>query len=173
MAVFNAILGAILLFFGRKLYWLFVGIAGFLIGLQLADMFLEEQTAVIRIVVAVIAGLVGAVLAIVAQRVAFALGGFYAGGYLALSFGPALLPNSAPLMWLLIGGVIGAVLAALVMDWAIIALSCLVGAGAIVTALVINPAIEVVLFLILFVIGFAFQARQMSPAATDTTYVDE
>lgn len=163
MAVLNAILGAILLFFGRKLYWLFVGIAGFLVGLQLADIFLADQSAVIRLVAALVAGLLGAVLAVIAQRVAFALGGFYAGGYLALSFGPELLPNTAPMLWLLLGGVIGAVVAALVMDWAIIALSCLVGAGAIVSAFVLAPAIEGVLFLILLVVGFAYQARQLSP----------
>lgn len=167
MAILNAILGAILLFFGRKLYWLFVGIAGFLIGMQLTEMFLAEQTAVIRLAVALVAGLIGALLAVVAQRVAFALGGFYAGGYLALSFGPPLIPNSPPIVWLLIGGIIGAILAAALMDWAIIALSSLVGAGAIVGAFVVAPAIEVVLFLVLFAMGFAFQARQLTPVVVD------
>lgn len=167
MAIFNAILGAILLFFGRKLYWLFVGIAGFLVGLQLAEVFLADQTAIIRLIVAVGAGLLGAILAVIAQRVAFALGGFYAGGYLALSFGPSLIPNTEPMLWLIIGGILGAVVAALVMDWAIIALSCLVGAGAIVAAFVAAPMIEVVVFLVLFAIGFAFQARELQPVASD------
>ena len=50
------------------------------------------------------------------------------------------------LLWFGIGGLIGAVLAAVLMDWAIIVLSSLVGAAAIVAALGLLPAVSMILF---------------------------
>ncbi len=73
MSAINVVFGAVLLFFGRSLYWLFVGIAGFLAGVQLADVVLADQSQVIRVLAAVAAGALGALVAMLAQRVGFAL----------------------------------------------------------------------------------------------------
>src|SRR5262245_42282049 len=81
----SVVLGVVLLLFGRPLYWAFVAIAGFLVGMALANHWLADQQAWIRIIVAVAAGIIGAVLGIFIQRLAFAIGGFFAGGYLALA----------------------------------------------------------------------------------------
>src|SRR5688572_10597713 len=85
MQIVNIVLGAIVLFFGRTLYWVFVGIAGFLLGMMLADQYLTAQSEVVQFLAALAAGILGAIVAIFAQRIAFALGGFFAGGYIALS----------------------------------------------------------------------------------------
>ena len=70
MRAINVFFGTILLFFGRSLYWLFVAIAGFLVGVQLADVALADQTQVVRVLAAVAVGALGALPAMVAQRLA-------------------------------------------------------------------------------------------------------
>ncbi|MEZ6097837.1 MAG: DUF4203 domain-containing protein [Pirellulaceae bacterium] len=161
MPVVNVILGAVLLFFGRQLYWAFVAVAGFLAAGHFSEVALADQSAWLRLIAALAVGIVGALLAMLAQRLAFALGGFYAGGYLALIAGDALQPGSNVSLWLIVGGVIGAVIAALVMDWAIIILSSLVGSGAIVAVIAADPAICAIVYALLFGLGVTVQARHL------------
>ncbi len=81
MSAVVAILGIILLLFGRTLFWLFVAGTGFLLGVEVASVLLPDQPEWLRFLAAIIAGVLGGVVGIVAQRLAFALGGFFAGGY--------------------------------------------------------------------------------------------
>ena len=159
MPIIKAMLGAVLLFFGRSFYWAFVAVAGFLVGGQFAELALADQAAWVRLLAALAAGGAGALLAIFAQRFAFALGGLYAGGYLALFVAQTIQSVGNQILWFVLGGVIGAVIAALIMDWAIIVLSSLVGASAIVTALAIDPPISVILYLLLVTVGVLIQAK--------------
>lgn len=169
MPILNAVLGAIVLFFGRSLYWLFVGIVGFLLGMQLADATLAAQEPWVRVLIAVAAGVVGALLAIVAHRLVFATAGFFAGGYLAIA-AAGLLTDGNTAVWFLVGGVVGAILAALLLDWAIIILSSLVGAGAIVAAIQLAPALDAIIYLVLVALGVFVQARslQRTPTVAET-----
>ena len=153
------ILGLILLLFGRRLFWLFVAIAGFLVGMRIAGVMLADQPQWLRVCVAIGAGLLGALLVVLAQRVAFALAGFYGGSYLALSGAQSFGAGGHSILVFVIGGVVGAVFAILIMDWAIIVLSCLVGAGAIVEALGLRQIISVIVFLVLVITGALVQSR--------------
>ena len=49
MSVVSLLLGILLLFFGRTLYWVFVAVAGFLVGWELAAELLAEQAEWVRI----------------------------------------------------------------------------------------------------------------------------
>ena len=162
MQFIDASLGVILLLFGRRLYWLLVAVAGFLVGMHMGEVFLADQANWVRLLAAVGAGVVGALIAMLAQRIAFALGGLLAGGYLALAIVQPGNNGNDHLMWFLIGGIIGAVAAALILDWAIIILSSLVGAVAISAALPLgNSAILTgSVFLVLAATGIAYQANQ-------------
>jgi hypothetical protein len=159
MPYFNVALGLIMLLFGRRLFWLFVGIAGFLLGMQLAAVYLVDSSPWLQILVGLGLGAIGALVALLAQRVAFALAGFYAGAYLAVVLVAALGFTSDQLVPTVIGGVFGAIIAAIVMDWAIIFLSSLVGAGAIMEALPIAPGLAAVLTIALVVLGCMMQSR--------------
>lgn len=159
MQLFNIGLGLILLLFGRKLFWLCVAVLGFLLGLEVAGSLLIDQSKWVMLVIGVGAGLLGALLAVVAQRVAFALAGFYAGAYLALVAAPSLGAGTHSTLWFAVGGIIGAVLAALIVDWAIILLSSLVGAGAIVSAAGMGQAAGALVFVALTIVGTVVQAR--------------
>ncbi|MHB1016134.1 MAG: hypothetical protein ACYC2W_12770 [Desulfurivibrionaceae bacterium] len=161
MHIYNIIAGIMLLMFGRKLFWLFLGTAGFLIGMKITSIFFGNQPQWIQLSIAMGAGCLGAVLAILAQRFAFAFGGFFAGVYLALGAGHFLsLDTTKVLLVIAIGaGIIGAVIATLIMDTAITILACLVGAGALVGELHLGYLMNTLVFLILAGAGFLFQEK--------------
>jgi hypothetical protein len=156
-------LGLILLVLGRKLFWLGVGVLGFFLGMEFAGVLFVDQPQWVMLLMGLGAGLLGAILAIVAERVAFALAGFYAGAYLALIAAHSFGAVGQGTLWLAVGGVIGAVVAALIMDWAIIVLSSLAGAGAIVGAAGLGETTGTLVFVILTAVGAAVQAKLMAP----------
>lgn len=166
MHIYNIIAGVVLLLFGRKLFWLFLGIAGFLVGMEITPMFFGDQPQWIQLSIALGMGCLGAILAILVQRIAFAFGGFFAGMYLALGIGHffALAPSNTMFFMAIGGGITGAIIATLIMDTAITLLVCLVGAGAIVGELHLDPLINILIFVILVGAGFFFQER-LWPAA--------
>jgi hypothetical protein len=166
MNILQPILGTVVLLFGRRLYWAFVAILGFLVGMQFGEIAFADQPASVTFLVALAIGALGALLAVFAQRFTFALGGFYVGGYLALNLAKAGAITSNSLLWFAIGAVIGAILALVLMDWAIIVLSSLAGAGAIVDALVLSPAVSLFVFAILAILGIVIQGRQFQVRRT-------
>jgi hypothetical protein len=156
-------LGLILLVLGRKLFWLCVAVLGFFLGTEFAGTLLVDQPRWVMLLTGIGAGLLGALLAVVAQRVAFALAGFYAGAYLALAAVHSLEVGGQSVIWFAAGGIIGAVLAALIMDWAIIALTSLVGAGAIADAASLGQMTGALVFLLLTAVGIVVQAKLLAP----------
>src|SRR3990172_7787956 len=92
----SLILGAILLILGRKLFWIFVGAIGFLVGFNPAAQYLAEQPIWVILLIAIVAGIIGSVLAVVLQRVATLVAGFLAGGYLTVQL-LQMLEVSVPL----------------------------------------------------------------------------
>jgi hypothetical protein len=166
MEIYNLVIGCLLLLFGRKLFWLFIGIAGFLFGMEITGLYFGGQPHWLQLAIAIGMGCLGALLAILAQRLAFAVGGFFAGFFLALKLSQFLgLPDQGALFTvMLIGaGLIGGVVAALIMDKAITVLACLVGAGAIVGELHLGPALDFVVFVILAAAGYLFQEKLRPP----------
>jgi Domain of unknown function (DUF4203) len=154
-------LGLIMLVFGRRIFWLFVAVVGFLVGMEFTNLILVNQPQVVQILGGLAAGLIGALLAIFFQRIAFVLAGFFAGAYLAILLAHPLGLAGASLILAVVGGVIGAIVAAALMDWAIIVLSCLVGAGAIVSRMGLRDVKTAIVFLVLVIIGILIQAKLM------------
>ena len=130
--------------------------------IEFAGALLADQPKWVMLVIGLGTGLLGALLAILAKRIAFALAGFYAGAYLALIAAHSFGPGGDSTLWFAAGGVIGAVLAALIMDWAIIVLTSLVGAGAIVDAAAMGQTTGALVFVVLTVVGTVVQARLMA-----------
>ncbi|OGP52978.1 MAG: hypothetical protein A2Y65_05390 [Deltaproteobacteria bacterium RBG_13_52_11] len=155
------VLGLIVLIFGRKIFWLSVAIVGFLVGMEFTGMLLVDQPQWVMLLGGLAAGLIGALLAVFFQRAAFALAGFFAGVYLTQILAQTVGLGGSSVLFPVIGGVIGAIVAAVLMDWAIIVLSCLVGAGAIATQLTLRPAKGAIVFVALVIIGILIQAKLM------------
>ena len=155
--IVQLLLGCVVLLAGRNLFWLFIALAGFLAGFTLAGIWLVDQSLILHVAVALGAGLIGALLAVLFERVAFALAGFYAAAYLALILIDRIGVTAGENVIIVVSGLVGALIAALVMDWAIIALSALVGAAAIVATFAMPPMIEIAVFIVLVAVGVAVQ----------------
>lgn len=159
----QVLLGTVVLGFGRALFWLFVAIAGFVLGMEIGTSLFPEQHQLLRLAVGVVVGLIGALVAKLFPRVAFALAGFYAGGYVGLILGQGLgLEGQLPYFLALFLGIVAAICAWSILDWAIIALSCLAGAGMIVDALALKSVAAAVVFAVLCAVGLYVQSRQLT-----------
>lgn len=159
--------GIILLLFGRRLFWLFVALAGFLAGWTFAKENLDIHPESSLLLVAIVVGLISALVAIFLQKFAVALAGFLSGGYLALSLALALGYKSAGTIVFIFGGVIGGLLFWAVFDWALIVLASLMGALLITQAFQnhqLNNAFLLGIFIGSFVIGVVIQAGQLKRA---------
>lgn len=155
--------GAALLLFGRRLYWLFVAGAGFAIGATLAAELLQAEAVWVRLLAAVLAGLVGLVSALFLQRVAIAIAGFIAGGYVLATLVNAFVGIGTGLYWglFVVGGLVGAILVSVLFGWALIILSSLMGAGLIAEVVPVTQPWNLLLYLGLAAVGILVQARWM------------
>jgi len=152
--------GAVLLLAGRRIFWLVLGIVGFLFGFDLADRLLGLESHGLGLLIGLLAGLVGVFVAIFLQKLAVGVAGFLIGGYLTLAVLQAH-PGSLSgfdLLAFVVGGVICAFLALWLFEIALILLSALAGAALVVQGLGLEPAAATLGFLVLVVLGIAVQA---------------
>lgn len=155
------IAGVALLIAGRRLFWLFVGLVGFVTVYRwLAPA--HGTPASGGWLLAVLAGVMGILLAIFLQRVAVALAGFFAGGWFAAQLlGLHTLhitnPRGGDLLIFVVAGVIAALLAIALFDLALIVLSSLAGADLVVAAIHPGPRPARLLLIVLAVAGIAVQ----------------
>jgi hypothetical protein len=160
----DMVAGAVLLLLGRKLFWLFIAVAGFYFGFEVARTLLGNQPQWLVWLAALAVGAVGGIVAMLFQRVAFALGGFYAGAYVALVLAERFALGSMSIAVFLVGGIAGAVCASLIMDWAVVVLSSMVGAALVVGTLGLQELASALAYLGLLAVGVAVQARLMRGA---------
>jgi hypothetical protein len=158
------LVGAALLLVGRQLYWLFVAGVGFAVAIDLLTRLTQIQSPLLMIIIGLGAGIAGALLAVLLQRLAIAVAGFFAGGYVTLALLDLVELQGPALSWILalVGAVIGVVLTLVLFEWALIVLSSLAGAGVIVQTLDLRRLVTVVAFLILVAIGIAIQASLLA-----------
>ena len=157
--ILSVLIGAVILFFGRKLFWLCVAAVGFAAGVEVAPHLVHEPSVVLQLSVAVVFGFIGALLAMFLQKIAIAIAGFLAGGKLALALVTAFLVHGAnyPGVTFIVGGIIGAILLLSLFDWTLIVLSAVVGAYLICHTIVLPQTGATILFVALAVTGIVVQ----------------
>jgi hypothetical protein len=161
LPIVSLILGAIILFFGRRIFWLCVAAIGFAAGVELAPHLMHEPTPLLQLTIALVLGLIGALLATFLQKIAIAVAGFVAGGKLAIALSGAFaISTGGGAYWLVffIGGVIGAILLLSLFDWALIFLSAVVGAHLILSPFPLAPTGRATVFVVLVLMGVLAQA---------------
>jgi hypothetical protein len=148
-----------MLIMGRRLFWLFLGGVGFIFGFDAAERIVGGQHHAIILIVALLGGVAGALLAVFLQKFAIAAGGFLAGGYLLILLLKQLNVSIAHYHWLvfIIGGIAGAFLMTILFGWTLIIISSAVGALLILPSLNARPLAENVIFLLLVALGVAVQ----------------
>jgi hypothetical protein len=159
----GALIGIVILLFGRKLFWLCVAAVGFVAGIELAPHLVNEPSALLQLTVALVLGLIGALLALFLQKVAIAVLGFLAGGKLAGAIAAAFFVHYVQYSTVIFvaGGMIGAILLLTLFDWALIVVSSLIGAHLIENAIVLPPSGSTIVFLGLAIIGILVQAASL------------
>lgn len=157
--ILSVVIGAVILLFGRKLFWLCVAAVGFAAGVELAPHLIREPSTLLALTFALVLGFLGAILALGLQKLAIAIAGFLAGGKLALAIAAAFFVQLAshPGITFLVGGIIGALLLLIVFDWALIVLSSVVGAHLITSVITLPPSGSAILFVVLVAIGLVVQ----------------
>jgi hypothetical protein len=159
--------GVALILAGRRLFWLFVGGTGFVAALTLAAETLRNLPPLEAVLIALGAGLVGVLLALLIQRVALALAGFLAGGYVLSSLVGIAGISLAQYGWLvlLIGGILGTLLVLSLFDWALIVLSSLTGAVLVTQTIGVNSLLAYLLVLAATLLGIFVQAGSLTAGA--------
>jgi hypothetical protein len=158
--IISILVGVLILFFGRRLFWLFVAAVGFWIGFEATPYLMQNPPPWLALAVALGLGLLGAVLAFVVQKIAVAIAGFLVGGHVAVSLMAAFVNTHANYSGVafLIGGILGAILLLLLFDWALIVFSAIAGAELIVSHLRMPQAGTTILLLGLTILGIVVQA---------------
>ena len=161
--IIGALIGAVILFFGRKLFWLCVAAIGFAAGVELAPHLVHEPSALLSLTIALLLGVIGALLAVFLQKIAIGVLGFLAGGKLAGAIAAAFFVHYAQHSTIIfvVGGIIGAILLLALFDWALIVVSSLIGAHLIQSAIVLPASGSTIVFIGLAAIGILVQAASL------------
>ena len=158
MNLINLVLGIVLLTTGKKLYWLFVGVVGFVIGMGLATQLVLNPPWLVY-VIALGAGILGAILAHFLQHLALSLVGFLVGAYGAFRLTGLLGITAEPNIWMafIIGGIVGLLLVSSAFNWSLYILSSWAGATMVTEAIGLQATVGTVIFFALFVLGMIIQ----------------
>lgn len=155
------IAGLALLTLGRKLFWLFIAALGFVSAMALASALLNVERQWVVLLIGLIAGGIGAVLALTLQRVAIGVSGFLAGGYLALSALQLIGLDLGAQAWqpFLVGGIVGAIVVFPIFEWSLILTSSLVGAFVVARSSELEGILALAVFALALILGVALQSE--------------
>lgn len=161
--IVGAVIGAVVLFFGRKLFWLCVAAVGFAAGVELAPHVVSQPTPLLALSFALVFGFLGALLAVFLQKISVAVVGFLAGGKLANAIAGTFFVHYVQHTGIifLVGGIIGLVLLLSLFDWALIFASAVVGAHLIQGVVTLPPTGAAILFVLLTITGVLVQAAAL------------
>jgi Domain of unknown function (DUF4203) len=167
VTIIGVIIGIAILFFGRKLFWLTVAAVGFAVGVEIAPLLVNEASSLLALLIALVLGVLGALLALFLQKIAIAVLGFFAGGKLATAIAAAFFVHYAQYSTIIfvIGGIIGAILLLAVFGWALIVVSSFIGAYLIQSAIVLPPTGSTLVFIGLAIVGIFVQAASFRRSA--------
>jgi hypothetical protein len=162
LGILNVVIGGALLVVGRKIFWLFVGAIGFIIGIQIATRFFHGSE-LITIFAGLTLGIIFSVLAIFLESIAIGIAGFLGGGYALLGIVTLFSLDHGPIAWIafIVGGIIGIALVAFLFDWALISISSLAGASMVVGGFHFGPSTGSVVFLVLLIAGVLIQGSEL------------
>ncbi len=164
MILFDILAGLLLLLAGKKLFWISVGIMGFLAGMELAAQYAAPNSPGIMVLYAILFGIFGALLAIAFQWIVILWLGFLGGGYVLMNIFPGT-SNQVSTSWALyiVGGLIGVIIMLISFDWALIGITSLLGTILIVQHLSVPESTRNPIFIGCFIGGIVVQYLTAMP----------
>jgi hypothetical protein len=166
MLVARGVVGAILLFLGRELNFLLAAAMAALIGLRLTPLLPVAWPAWSGYVFMAGLALIAAVITLMRERIGYFLAGFLAGSYFLVEYyEPGVL--TLPVLPFLVGGVLGCLIMGIFTKWALLVITCLVGAYSVTNMFTLSPTAEILVGSGLFIIGALTQVILMHMQNTE------
>lgn len=165
MPIFPIISGIVLLVSGRRLFWLIIAILGFVFSYQLVQDHAPNLSQEAILIIGLLLGIIGAVLAVFIQKIAIALAGFFAGAMVADYLWQWLtLTGDLYILAIIVGGILGCLFMVVVFEWALVILTSLAGASLLVQGFgLTEQAMSGVVFLALTILGIFIQSWHSPP----------
>ena len=160
-ALFAIALGSISLFFGRRLYWIFVAVAGFLLGLILGPSLFMNVNQTWQPLITLLVAILFAGLSLLLNKVMIAISGAVGLGIFMFLLTDAYLPEWAVIVMTVVAAIAGLLASWFLFDWGLMLFSSIAGASLLTSGLIsIIPrtsGADLLIFLFVFMIGFTFQ----------------
>jgi len=127
MQILRGVIAGILLFLGRELNFLFAAATAAFIGLRLTPLLPPQWPWWSGYAFMAVLAIVAAAITLANDRVGYFLSGFLAGGYFLMEY---YQPNvlTFPVLPFMAGGVFGALMIGFFTEWALVIVTCLIGA---------------------------------------------
>ena len=127
MLIVRGIIGAIILFLGRELNFLFAGGMAALIGFRLVPLLPDARPSWADPAVVAGLGVAAAILVLINERAGYFISGFLAGGYILSEYSaPGIMV--IPVLPFIVGSIVGALIIGFLTEWALIVVSSVIGA---------------------------------------------
>jgi hypothetical protein len=166
MPVVRGVIAGILLFLGRELNFLFAAAMAAFIGFRLTPILPPQWPGWADYAFMGGLALLAGLITLRNERVGYFLSGFLAGGYFVIEyFEPGRL--TVPWLLFLIGGVIGSLIIGIFTEWALMVVSCLLGAYYVTNLFTLSPTAEILVGSGLFIIGALTQVILMRMQKND------
>jgi hypothetical protein len=166
MQVLRGVIAGILLFLGRELNFLLAAAMAAFIGLRLTPLLPAQWPSWTDYALMGLLAIVAAALTLRNERAGYFLSGFLAGGYFLIEyFEPGVL--TVPWLLFLVGGVIGSLIIGIFTEWALMVVSCLIGAYYVTNLFRLSPTAEILVGAGLFIIGALTQVILMRMQKND------
>ena len=144
MPVIRAVIGAVFLFLGRELNFFFAAAMAGLIGLRLTPLLPQQWPSWSRYALIIALALLAALIVIRKERIGYFVSGFLVGSYFLVEYyEPGVL--TLPVLPFLVGGTLGALVIGIFTEWALMIVSCLVGAYYLTNLFVLSANAEILL----------------------------
>ena len=159
-----AVVSLALLFFGRQLFPLFVGAVGFAFAHMVSRQLLTQLDADTALIISVLLGVFGFILAIQVQKLAIAVSGFLAGGFLAYHACAIFTDPTQPMVWVIVivAGILGTLAMALMFTTLVAAATSAVAAISLASLVPADGLWQLVIFAVLWIFGMSFQLKRRS-----------
>ena len=166
MPVIRGVIAGILLFLGRELNFLFAAAVAGLIGLRLTPLLPPQWPGWSDYAFIGALAILAAAITLINERVGYFLSGFLAGGYFLVEYyEPGVL--TLPLLPFIVGAVIGSLIIGIFTEWALMIVSCLIGAYYVTNLFALSPTAEILVGSGLFIIGALTQVILMRMQKND------
>ena len=166
MTVIRGVIAGILLFLGRELNFLFAAAMAGLIALRLTPLLPSQWPGWSDYAFIGLLAVAAAAITIINARVGYFLSGFLAGGYFLIEYyEPGVL--TFPLLPFIVGAAIGSIIIGIFTEWALMVVSCLIGAYYVTNLFTLSPTAEILVGSGLFIIGALTQVILMRMQKND------